>query len=172
MIVQFVNQQRKFKVSAWKELLLRVLPAVLAAEPVSALLQDRAIDSQVTLTFVGPRQMRSVNRAARQVDRLTDVLSFPMLELQHGRLRRKLTAKDYLDPTAIPLAVSFGDILLSLDQAEAQAADYGHSLEREVAFLATHGMLHLLGYDHQTPAEERKMQARQRQVLQSLGLER
>jgi probable rRNA maturation factor len=76
---------------------------------------------------------------------------------------------DFEDPSMVRV---LGDIIICVERAKEQAADYGHSFEREVGFLALHGMLHLLGYDHMTPADEQRMFGRQDAILTSFGLTR
>jgi probable rRNA maturation factor len=126
----------------------------------------------VHVVLAGPRLIRAVNRETRGVDAATDVLSFPMLDLLDGRFLDPLRVED-LEPAApsSPPALFLGDVLLGLDRAVEQAARYGHSVEREVAFLAAHGILHLLGYDHpdDDPAREARMRRRQREVLARIG---
>lgn len=99
--------------------------------------------------------MREANRAHRGIDAITDVLSFP------AALPGEAPADGY-----------WGDILLCPARAAAQAAEYGHSPERELAFLAVHGVLHLFGYDHETEEEERCMRQAQQRVMERMGLSR
>jgi rRNA maturation RNase YbeY len=171
MIIQFVNQQTKFPVKEWRRLFEQVANAALDLMPAGRVIERLGYEPGVVFVFAGPNVMRRVNRETRQVDKLTDVLSFPLLELKEGRLKAPLAAQD-LDRsrndgrTVVPL----GEILISLDRAFAQAGEYGHSNEREVAFLAVHGLLHLLGYDHQTPAQERKTRLWQSRILDHLNL--
>ncbi len=114
--------------------------------------------AEVSVTFVDCAQIHALNLEYREVDRSTDVLSFPMFE-----------EDDVLDGGATPI----GDIVLCLEQAQTQAEEYGHSLEREVSFLCVHSVLHLLGYDHETSEEEEKaMFARQEEILASMGITR
>ncbi|MBT2569091.1 rRNA maturation RNase YbeY [Planococcus sp. ISL-110] len=118
--------------------------------------------SEVSVTFVTNEMIRDINREYRGKDQPTDVISFAMEELGEGE-------------TAIigsPEPRMLGDIIISLDRTKEQAADYGHSFERELGFLAIHGFLHLLGYDHMTEEEEKKMFARQEEILISLGITR
>lgn len=110
--------------------------------------------SEVSVSIVTDVEMHELNRSYRGVDRTTDVLSFPLEEQRP------------IAPTLL------GDVVISLRRAQEQAEEYGHSLEREMAFLAVHGTLHLMGYDHGTEAEDRDMQERQERVLESLGLGR
>jgi probable rRNA maturation factor len=135
-----------------EELVRRVLEEAARREGVS--------DAEVSVTLVDDRRIWELNRQYRGVDRPTDVLSFAMREGETepvlGEEGREL----------------LGDIIISVETAERQAREYGHSLERELAFLAVHGFLHLLGYDHQSPEEEAVMFAKQEEVLTGLGLVR
>jgi len=114
-------------------------------------------DYRVTLTIVPDRRIRALNRAHRGVDRVTDVLSFPLAGP---------------DGTAFVLPPSepthLGDVVVALDQARRQAARYRHSFERELAYLTAHGILHLLGYDHEAEAERARMRAREEEILADL----
>lgn len=116
---------------------------------------------EVSLTIVDNQQIQEINREYRDIDRPTDVLSFPLYEPDEEFVLAE--EEEYL---------SLGDIVISMPQAQKQATEYGHSLEREVAFLAVHGFLHLLGYDHETEAQEKEMFAKQEQILEMVGLTR
>ncbi len=115
---------------------------------------------EVSITFVDDEAIHELNREHRSIDRPTDVLSFSQLEGE------ELAALPEGEP--VPL----GDIVISLERCAEQAQDYGHSFERELCFLTAHGMLHLLGMDHQTPEQEAEMQARTEEILGELGLRR
>ena len=115
----------------------------------------------VSVTFTDNEGIREKNRAFRDIDSATDVLSFPMYDMRNGDL-----PEEYGD-------CELGDIVLSLERAEEQAAEFGHSYERECAFLTVHSTLHLLGYDHvNSEEEEMEMRERQRVVMKKMGLER
>lgn len=114
----------------------------------------------VSLVFVDDAGIAALNRDYRGIDAPTDVLSFSQLE----------NAGPATLPPGTPLLL--GDIVVSLPRAAAQAQEYGHTRDRELGFLLVHGLLHLLGYDHQSPQEAAAMEARQEAVLQSLGLRR
>ncbi len=115
--------------------------------------------AEVSVTLTDNASIHALNKAYRGVDRPTDVLSFPLSE----------DGEYDTDGEAALL----GDIVISLEKTEEQAAEYGHSFERELAFLTVHSMLHLLGYDHETSREEEKeMFRRQEEILISLGLGR
>lgn len=110
----------------------------------------------LTILIDTPDHIQELNRSFRNVDRVTDVLTFPAWE---GEI--SLCADGYL-----------GDIMICYERAKEQALEYGHSLERELSFLAVHGVLHLLGYDHMTEADERVMRERQTAILDSIGVVR
>ena len=116
---------------------------------------------EVSVTFTDNEQIRDLNRRFRNIDRATDVLSFPLFDYDG--------VSD--EPPVDELIGMLGDIVLSLEQAALQAEEYGHSFEREVAFLCVHSMLHLLGYDHETGEEdEADMRRRQSEIMDLMGL--
>lgn len=121
---------------------------------------------EVGLTITTDEGIRELNERYRKVDAITDVLSFPMLEYE----RPEEAADRFPLPPGKPL--SLGDIVLSYPRAVEQAHIYGHSLERELAFLAVHGAMHLLGYDHESAEGERQMRAEEEAVLARLNLSR
>ena len=115
---------------------------------------------ELSVTFTDDEGIRVVNRQYRDMDKATDVLSFPLTDFEGGD-----------EPPADEPAVSLGDIVISLERAHAQAEEFGHSFEREVAFLAVHSTLHLLGYDHElSEDDDADMRRRQREILESMGL--
>jgi probable rRNA maturation factor len=122
-------------------------------------------EGEVALSFVDDDEIHRLNREFRQVDRPTDVLSFPMRESAGEEPEIVFDGDD-------PLAGVLGDIVISLQRAKAQSEEYGHSLEREIGFLFVHGLLHLLGYDHDHEAAEQEMFAKQEAVLAEAGLAR
>lgn len=112
------------------------------------------------LVFVSDRKIRELNKQWRGKDRATDVLSFPLdLEPDFDMACVELEEEGF----------EVGEVIVSVDTAIAQAEEYGHSLEREVAFLVTHGILHVLGFDHETPEDEAEMFGRQKKILSSGG---
>ena len=119
-------------------------------------------DFEVSVTFTDNAGIRKINKEYRGIDRDTDVLSFPMTD----------EGEEFtLDPETE--CYNLGDIVISLEKAVAQAEEYGHSFQREVAFLTVHSMLHLLGYDHErSESEEKEMFGKQDIVLEAMGLER
>ena len=140
--------------------LRRVIRTALAAEGV-----DFPCEIDVLLT--GDAGIHAINRDMRQVDRPTDVLSFPEFELRPG----KLPGPEDADPGTglVPL----GDMVISMEHVAAQAKEYGHSNRRELAYLAVHSVLHLLGYDHLDEGpQKRQMRAREEAIMAELGLSR
>lgn len=117
--------------------------------------------AEVSVTFVDNEEIRELNNEFRDKDSATDVLSFPLGE--NGEYDLNPETERYM----------LGDIVISLERATEQAEEFGHSFEREVAFLTTHSMFHLLGYDHVNGGEEEKiMQEKQKAVLDALGITR
>lgn len=125
------------------------------------------VQGEVVVTLVTNERIHELNRDYRGVDRPTDVLSFAMNEQGEGEMEIFF---DESEADEIPNML--GDIIISVQKAREQAEDYGHSFERELGFLAVHGFLHLLGYDHGTPEEEKEMFSRQEKVLEQIGLTR
>jgi probable rRNA maturation factor len=119
-------------------------------------------NTEVSVTFVENQRMQEINREYRNIDKPTDVISFALEEEGEGEIA---VIGDDL-PTVL------GDIIVSVQKAEEQAKDYGHSYERELGFLLIHGFLHLLGYDHLNEEDEKKMFGRQEEILHQFGLER
>lgn len=123
---------------------------------------ENVSDAEVSVTFVTNEIIQEINKEYRGKDTPTDVISFAMEELGEGE--QEIVGAN--EPRML------GDIVISLDRTKEQAADYGHSFERELGFLAVHGFLHLLGYDHMTEEEEKEMFAKQENILSSLGIKR
>ncbi|MBR4962204.1 MAG: rRNA maturation RNase YbeY [Clostridia bacterium] len=118
-------------------------------------------DAMVSVTFTDNEGIRALNREYREKDSATDVLSFPMYTMEED---------DLPDPD---MTAELGDIVLSLERAGEQAQEFGHSFERETAFLTVHSVLHLLGYDHERSEEEEKdMFRRQEEIMTILKLPR
>lgn len=127
---------------------------------------------EVNVTFTDNEGIRQINREFRELDMPTDVLSFPMVSYERPGDFSGLeqdSASNFHPETGELL---LGDIVISLERAREQAQEYGHSLQREICFLAAHSMLHLFGYDHMEEQERIVMEQKQENVLQSLGITR
>lgn len=155
LIVYYENEQAKERVTyKLKMLLRRAIEETLRYEGYEN-------DVQVSVTLTDDHQIQALNRRYRQVDAPTDVLSFPLIDFDDccG------------EPAIDEIENMLGDIVLNLERARVQAEQYGHSFEREAAFLTVHSMLHLLGYDHELGEEEdRDMRRRQHEIMDKLGL--
>ena len=126
----------------------------------------------VFISVVGDEQIREINREQRGKDAATDVLSFPTVNYPKGKTAGQcepLLREEY-DPDTD--ACALGDIVISMDHVRAQAAEYGHSERRECGYLLTHGLFHLMGYDHMTDEDKPAMRAMEEKSLASIGLTR
>lgn len=149
--IEIINRQSVFEVSeALENLIKKAVRTTLECEGVE---EKCAVDIQL----VNNRQQRELNARMRNISKTTDVLSFPSGEYP---------------PEEGEKECFLGDISLNLERAEKQRKAYGHSFEREVAFLIAHSCLHLLGYDHMSGEEEKEMTERQKAVMKKMGLKR
>lgn len=148
-IVNNMQEQIEF-LPEWETLVTQVVDKVLQSHRLS--------DSEVSVTFVDDKYIHQLNLDYRGVDRPTDVLSFA---LDEGEAMPQATVEDVL-----------GDVIISLERAQKQAEEYNHPLAREIAFLAVHGSLHLLGYDHVRETDTQLMRAKEEAILTQLGIGR
>lgn len=126
---------------------------------------------EISFLITDNEEIRQINGEHRNIDRETDVLSFPMLEFKDGYFKGQIELDvDDLNPDTGEVVL--GDIVISIEKATSQAEDYGHSLERELAFLTVHSILHLLGHDHEVEADRVIMRRREDEILNELGLYR
>jgi len=131
---------------------------------IGEILKEEKVETEpeISILFVDDDAIKKMNLTYRGIDQPTDVLSFAMRD----------------QPVHTPMFITvaehnvLGDVVISLETARRQADDYGHSLAREVGFLAVHGMLHLLGYDHLNAEDESKMRQKEERVLAAAGLVR
>lgn len=148
-----------------EELIQRCLEAVLESE-------GCPYEAQVNVVITDNTAIREVNREFRGIDAPTDVLSFPMIDYERPADFSGLEeqAEEYFDPDSGELLL--GDMMISAEKVKEQAEAYGHSLEREFAFLTVHSLLHLCGYDHMEDGERRRMEDRQAVIMERLGIYR
>lgn len=153
--IYFENDQKKHAIKYKMQLLIRrTILETLDYEGMEN-------DVEVSVTFVDDEGIRELNKKFRNMDKPTDVLSFPLLDYEG----------ESDEPFFDELCHNLGDIVISLERAMAQANEFGHSFEREVAFLTAHSMLHLLGYDHELSDEDdADMRRRQNAIMERLGL--
>lgn len=119
-------------------------------------------NTELSVSFVNNADIQELNKVYRQKDEPTDVISFALQD----------TGADSINIVGSNAPLILGDIIISIDKVEEQAIEYNHSLKRELGFLAVHGFLHLLGYDHTDEAEEKMMFQKQNDIMDGFGLER
>ena len=152
--VIITDKQKKVRIPTGLRMLVRrACIAVLREEEFKG-------NAEVSVTFVDNEEIRRLNKEFREIDSSTDVLSFPLGENGEYDVNPDTGAK------------LLGDVVISLERAMEQAKEFGHSLEREVCYLAVHSMLHLLGYDHMEPKEKAIMRMKEETVMTRIGLER
>ena len=154
LMIYFLNEQSLFRVTyEQKHLVRRAIKATLEYEGYEN-------NAEISLTFTDNEKIRRINSQFRGIDKPTDVLSFPLNDYEN-------TPASLADEPSGCL----GDIVISLERAKEQADEFGHRLDREIAFLTVHSMLHLLGYDHvDSEADELDMRRRQSEILKNMGL--
>ncbi len=143
---------------------------------VQALKEEKyPLNVEISLSFVDNEEIRKINKEYRNIDKETDVLSFPLLEFEEDNESDDNEfslegLEEYINSETGDLML--GDIIISVDKAKEQAMEYGHSIEREIGFLISHSMFHLMGYDHMNEEEEKEMFEKQEKVLNLVGLKR
>lgn len=153
MILLIENEQTTFPVTTeLEELLKTTIETALAVEEFDP-------NVEVSLTFVSADGIQTLNDTYRQKNEVTDVLSFPQFSEEGW---------EAIDDEPIML----GDIVICLERADQQAKEFGHSFDREVAYLVCHSLLHLLGYDHMTDEDKRVMRSQEKEIMKAMGLER
>ena len=153
--IYFENEQEKLPLTYKMKMLVR--------EAIETTLdfEDFRNVCEVSVTFTDNEGIHELNKKFRGVDKPTDVLSFPLFDYEG----------ESEEPPIDEIINNLGDIVISLEKAQEQAAEFGHSFERETAFLCVHSMLHLLGYDHERSEEEdAEMRAKQREIMEIMGL--
>lgn len=122
------------------------------------------INLYISITLTTPHEIRKINNEYRQIDKETDVLSFPMFE--------KSEIDDMVSKQDNKIPETIGDIIISVDRVREQAKEYGHSFERELAYMVVHGFYHLMGYDHMQEDDKKIMRAKEENVLNLLEINR
>lgn len=112
----------------------------------------------INIVLTNPKNIKEINKQYRNIDKETDVLSFPMFE------REELTKLENENPDIL------GDIVISIEKVEEQAKEYGHSFERELAYMAVHGFYHLMGYDHMEENDKKEMREKEENILEKLNI--
>lgn len=116
----------------------------------------------ITITLTTPEQIKEINKQYRNIDKATDVLSFPMFE--KDELDEKIEKKEFSHEDVL------GDIIISIEKVEEQAKEYGHSFERELSYMVVHGFYHLMGYDHIEEKDKKEMRPKEEKILNELKI--
>lgn len=116
----------------------------------------------ITITLTNPNYIQEINKKYRNIDKKTDVLSFPMFERKE--LEEKIKQEDFKYPDML------GDIVISIEKVEEQAKEYGHSFERELSYMVVHGFYHLMGYDHIEEEDKKEMRPKEEKILNDLEI--
>lgn len=127
--------------------------------------EEKLIEKNVMMNIIltNPKVIRQINSQYRNIDNSTDVLSFPMFEKEE-------IANIQKNGSIIPEVL--GDIIISIEQVEKQAEEYGHSFERELAYMVVHGFYHIMGFDHMIEQDKKEMRQKEEIILKKIGLER
>lgn len=141
----------------YENMVTRVLQVCFSVEK----LENKNVTMNVILTT--PEVIQNINKEYRHVDKATDVLSFPMFEKEEIATIQKKGS---------PIPEILGDIVISVEQVRKQAEEYGHSFERELAYMVVHGFYHIIGYDHMEEEEKTEMRQKEEAILSKIGLER
>lgn len=149
----------------YEKIIHEIIPAALDYE-------ECPYEAEVNVILTDNEAIREINREQRDIDAPTDVLSFPMVDFEEESNFDHVEdyVEDYFNPETGELML--GDIVISVEKVIEQAENYGHSQERELAFLIAHSMLHLCGYDHMDDEEREVMEAKQREILDQEGYHR
>lgn len=162
-MIEFIIEDEQNKAEFTEELSGVIQRAVMTTMEV---LNCADTDCEVSVLITDNEGIRAINKETRDIDSATDVLSFPILEFDDDGVMIEESG-DY-DGDLLLL----GDIVISLERAAEQAAEYGHSLMREVGFLAAHSTLHLMGFDHIREEDAKVMRAHEKAVMEKMGLKR
>lgn len=147
----------------------QLIDAHLFAEAVYKTLKQK-VKLSAEICFCDENEIRELNKNNRNKDVVTDVLSFPSAGVTAGEIVKKRNYPFDVDPETN--SVFLGSIMICTKRAEEQAAEYGHSVERELYYLAVHGLLHLFGYDHENSEDKEQMRFFEEQILAVLGKQR
>lgn len=174
MMINIENKTRSFQKDDVKEFstyLEKALELLISKEYIDTALSDSDAEISVDVRLVGEDAIRKLNAEYREKDRVTDVLSFPILDMTDGKLSDKLMPYDfsYVEEKKI---LPIGDVVICPEKAKKQAEEYGHSKLREMVFLAVHSFLHLLGFDHENGRDEDIMFSKQDEIMNEIGLPR
>lgn len=161
------NRQNKIEVTdEMEELLDKVVTFALKEEGVE-------VDFEVSIILVDNEEIKKINSEFRNINKETDVLSFPMLEYPSGKVFKEVYIEEQFDEKNLDDGyLILGDMAISVEKVIEQSEEFGHSFNRELAYLTVHSMLHLLGYDHMEEEEKNVMRNREEYILEKLRIVR
>jgi len=159
-----------YKVEAWSQYIEKLSVAFVNRSFTNDIPLKVLNDAYASLTFVGMDEIHAINEEQRGIDKPTDVLSFPFLDMENGKLLTSADDIDFEMDEDGNKVLNLGDILINPDVALENAAEYGHSEEREISFLVAHSLLHLIGYDHIESGDEKLMIKAQKELMSDIGL--
>jgi probable rRNA maturation factor len=162
-MIEINNEQAMFEIS--DEIMQMIKETIM-----NALKMEHFIPTfEVNVIITDNENIKEINNTYRKINRETDVLSFPMLEYKNG-FKKNIDDVDDTNPATGKIIL--GDIVISIEKASKQAEEYGHSINREIAFLTVHSILHLLGYDHEEEDDRTLMRTKEEQILEQMKLSR
>ncbi len=167
------NEQRKYSsetINGFMPLFEKACEKIVEEDIMPFILTKNQDKMYVNLTLVGSEKIRKMNAEFRNVNKVTDVLSFPMLDMRNGKLNGELDPSDFEYDQNGEQVICLGSVVICPEVCEKQALEYGHSIEREAAFLFVHSMLHLLGFDHIEAEDESQMIFWQKKLMFDIGL--
>ena len=161
------NRQNKIEVTKELETVIKdVIEYTLCEEKLS-------IDNEVSVIFIDNEEIKEINKKYRGIDKITDVLSFPMLNYPENKVFKEVYINYKFDQSDLyDEKLVIGDVALSLERAKQQSEEFGHSFIRECAYLTVHSVLHLLGYDHMKEEQKNIMRKREEEILNNFSLSR
>ncbi|MBU3098477.1 MULTISPECIES: rRNA maturation RNase YbeY [Clostridium] len=161
------NRQNKIEVTKELETVIKdVIEYTLCEEKLS-------IDNEVSVIFIDNEEIKEINKKYRGIDKITDVLSFPMLNYPENKVFKEVYINYKFDQSDLyDEKLVIGDVALSLERAKLQSEEFGHSFIRECAYLTVHSILHLLGYDHMEEDQKNIMRKREEEILNKFSLSR
>lgn len=166
MILISNRQEKVGVVDEFNNIIMDVIEHTLKEEQVS-------IQCEVSVIFIDNEEIKEINKEHRNIDKVTDVLSFPMLDYPKGKVFKEVYLNyEFSQAELFEGKLILGDIALSLEKAQEQSIEYGHSFLREAAYLTVHSVLHLLGYDHMVEEDKERMRKREEEILNSFNLAR
>ena len=174
MSISLENKTRSFtkeEAEVFVSYVEKALSLILSLDYIDTSLKDDGFEISVDVRLVGSDAIRKLNARYREKDKVTDVLSFPILDMTDGKLQNKLMPYDFSYDEGKKL-LPIGDVVICPERARKQAEEYGHSMDREMVFLAVHSLLHLLGFDHENGRDEDLMFTKQEEIMTGIGLPR